>query len=363
MAKYLLLGLFHEATPTADTIDQLRQLGVPDEEITVMSGIPYRAEMLGRPRRRGRVGQLSLAGAMLGLALGLFLTVGIFLLYPIVQGGQPIIPIPPTLIILFEVTMLGTMWAAFFAMLLENRFPIYKSQLYDPRITEGHIGVLVQVEDTLADQVEKVLTDNGAHHLKRVDATPPSRRFLFPSRAPQSVQREEAAAAIDRGHRVFWLVVLSGLIGLSIVILLIAYGLIDLPFPTQMANQDSIASLEGPRLAAPAAAVPIQGPVLIDEQPASRPIPPDANSLQRGKVLFGIHCQLCHGADAKGDGPLRGYFNPHPVDLTSDAERNLSDDQIYLVITNGFGLMPSLAENLDRQERWDVIDYVRSLQK
>ncbi len=54
MAKYLLLGLFHEATPTADTLDQLRQLGVPDEEITVMSGIPYRAEMLGRPRRRGR---------------------------------------------------------------------------------------------------------------------------------------------------------------------------------------------------------------------------------------------------------------------------------------------------------------------
>jgi mono/diheme cytochrome c family protein len=363
MAKYLLLGLFHEATPTADTLDQLRKLGVPDEEITVMSGIPYRAEMLGRRRRRGRVGQFSLLGAALGLGLGLFLSVGIFLLFPIEQGGQPIVPIPPTLIVLFEATMLGTMWAAFFGMLLANRFPIFKSQLYDPRITEGHIGVLVEVEDNLADQVEKILTDNGAHHLKRVDASPPANRFLFPSRAPQSAPREGPWVTTDRGHSLFWLAALAGLIGLTVVILLAAYGIIDISFPTQMANQDSIASLEGPRLAAPADAVPIQGPVLVDGQPASRPVPPDANSLQRGKVLFGIDCQLCHGADAKGDGPLRGFFNPHPVDLTGEAERKLSDDEIYLVITNGFGLMPRLAENLDPQERWDVIDYVRSLQK
>jgi hypothetical protein len=133
MGNALLLGLFHEATPTADTIDQVRALGISDDSITVMSGMPYRPEILGRPRYRGRVGRLALLGALLGLLLGLFLTVGIWLLYPLVQGGQPIIPIPPTLIILFEATMLGTMWAAFFSLLLENRFPIFKSQLYDPR--------------------------------------------------------------------------------------------------------------------------------------------------------------------------------------------------------------------------------------
>ena len=59
---------------------------------------------------------ISGAGAILGLAAGVFLTVGIFLLYPLVQGGQPIVPFPPTLIVLFEVTMLGMMWAAFFGM-------------------------------------------------------------------------------------------------------------------------------------------------------------------------------------------------------------------------------------------------------
>jgi hypothetical protein len=49
--------------------------------------------------------------------------------------------------------------------------------------------------------------------------------------------------------------------------------------------------------------------------------------------------------------------------LTGDTVRGLSDTQIFLVITQGFGPMPSLAENLSAVERWDLVNYVRSLQK
>ena len=339
MAKTLVLGLFHEASPTADTIDQLRGLGIADDKIMVMSSIPYRAEILGRPRPKGKVGVYSGAGAILGLVTGLFLSVGIFLLYPIEQGGQPIVPIPPTLIILFEVTMLGTMWAAFFGLLRVNRFPITKSQLYDPRITEGHLGVLAEVDNAQADQVETILRSNGAHHLKRADAaTPP-----------------------DLRHRAFWAVLIGGAVVAALLTGVAAYGLTGISFPTNMADQESIASQQGPRRAAPAQAVPIQGPVLIDGQPATEPLASTPDSVQRGKTLFGIHCALCHGQDAKGDGKLSGFFTPKPKDLTSAAVQGLSDQEIYLVITNGFGPMPSLAENLSRTERWDVINYVRTL--
>ena len=340
MAEVQLLGLFHEATPTGDTIEQLRQAGVTDEKITVMSGIPYRSDVLGRPHPHRRVGGIALIGGVLGLAIGLFLSVGIFLLYPLVQGGQPVVPIPPTLIILFELTMLGTMFAAFFGLLGENRFPIFKSQMYDPRITEGHIGVLAQVDEPLADRVEQILRDNGAHHMRR----------------------EAYEERTDRRLTMFWAGLLTALVVLAAVILLFAYDVVKLQVPTQMANQDSIAYLQGPRLAAPAAAVPVQGPVLIAGQPASEPVAPTADSLQRGQVLFGIHCQLCHGKDAKGDGPLSGYFNPHPADLTSSRVKDLTDQQIFTVITNGFYPMPSLAENLDPSERWDVINYLRTLE-
>jgi mono/diheme cytochrome c family protein len=341
MAEVQLLGLFHEATPTADTIDQLRKLGVSDEKITVMSGIPYRAEILGRPRPRRGVGLITLVGSVLGLLTGLFLTAGLFLLYPLVQGGQPIVPIPPSLIILFELTMLGTMWAAFFGFLNANRLPVFTSQVYDPRITEGHIGVLARVDEALADRVESILKENGAHHLRR----------------------EAGVEQLDIRLVVFRAAVPVLILVLAVVTILIAYDVLKISFPTQMEHQDSIAYGQGPRLAAPAAAIPVQGPVLIAGQPASEPIPATAGSLQRGQVLFGINCALCHGSGGAGNGTVGAFFSPKPADLTSDTVQGLSDNEIFLAITQGFGLMPSLAENLSPVERWDVINYVRSLKK
>ena len=54
------------------------------------------------------------------------------------------------------------------------------------------------------------------------------------------------------------------------------------------------------------------------------------------------------------------YFSPRPFDLTSEHVHTLPDDVFFLVITEGLGPMPSLAENLSPVERWDVINYVHS---
>jgi mono/diheme cytochrome c family protein len=341
MAEIQLLGLLHEATPTAEAIEQLHQLGVTDDRITVLSSIPYRPEILGRPRPRSRVGLIALIGAGLGLLTALFLTAGIFLLYPLRQGGQPIVPIPPTLIVFFEVTMLGTMWASFFGVLHTNVFPIFKPEIYDPRITEGHIGVVVRVDETLADQVESVLKENGAHHMRRelYKKETDTRRIIFRASVP------------------------AALVVLGAITLLAAYNVFKIPFPTQMENQDSIAYEQGPRLAAPAQAVPFQGPVLIAGQPASAPVPTTADSIQRGQVLFGFICRVCHGPTGNGTSAIAALFSPKPADLTSARVQDLSDNNIYLVITQGYGLMPSMAENLLPEERWDVINYVRTLNK
>lgn len=341
MADYQVLVLFHGATATADTIEQLRKLGIPDAKITIMSGVPYKSEMLGRPHIPKRLGPVALTGAVVGIALATFLTVGIFLLYELIQGGQPIIPIPPSLIVYFEGTMLGTMWITFLGLILVNRFPIFKRQPYDPRITEGHIGVEAEVDERLADQAENVLKANGAHHM----------------------YREEVKPVVDTGRRTFWAVVIGGIFVLTVVTTLFVYDIVRIDFPTNMADQWSIGYEQGPRLAAPAAAVPIQGPVLIVGQPATEPISPTADSLQRGQVLFGYTCQVCHGADGKGSGTLSRFFTPKPSDLTSDIVQKLPDNEIFLVITQGRGPMLSLAENLDPEERWDVINYVKSLKK
>ena len=171
MANHSVLGLFHEATSTADTLDRLRELGVEDDAVTVMSGVPYTAEMLGRRPVYERLLPIALIGAVGGLLAALFLTVVTPNLYPIEVGGQPLVPIPPSIIIVFEFTMLGALLATFGGFLAEIAFPSVGRTAYDPRITEGHIGVLAVVDESLAQQVEDVLKEDGAHHLQPVSYT------------------------------------------------------------------------------------------------------------------------------------------------------------------------------------------------
>jgi mono/diheme cytochrome c family protein len=147
----------------------------------------------------------------------------------------------------------------------------------------------------------------------------------------------------------------------TIIGLLFAYAVVVIPLPNQMVEQLSTGHQQGPRLAAHVRAVPVQGPVLVAGSPASLPVPATTDSLQRGQTLFANNCVLCHGQDGKGAGRLSGYFPLPPADLTSERVQSLSDQQIFLVITQGWGLMPSIAENLLTGERWDVVNHVRSL--
>lgn len=342
MAEVHIFALFETVDPVAKAVARLHALGVGDDQITVMSGIPFKPSIFGRPHIHSPLSRIALIGALFGLALAAFLSVGIFLLYPIIQGGQPLVPIPPSLIILFEVTMLGTMYATFFGMLGLNRFPILRKQVYDPRITNALIGIEIHTDTEHLDDVEKALTDAGGYALQREGVVP---------------------GKVDHTTRNFWLGVLGG--GLvSIVILgLFVYDILRIPFPSNMVDQNSIAYEQGPRLSAPDESIPIQGPVLIAGQPASAPLAATADTLQRGKVLFSFTCRICHGAGGTGNGPLNTYFTPRPADLTGSAVQSLSDNDLFLVITQGSGTMPQLHENLTVDERWDVIGFVRTLKK
>jgi mono/diheme cytochrome c family protein len=339
MAERILLGLFHEATSTSDTIDQLHEAGIEDEKIVVMSSIPYSAEMLGRRYSYRRLGLIAFVGALSGLAAGLFLTVGTPLLYSIRVGGQPIIPIPPSIIILFEFTMLGTIVATFAGLIAETRFPEFGREIYDRRITEGHIGVMVRVQDELTDKSRQILESNGAHHMQSVEVVQPVHPRVW----------------------LRWAFIFVFLFIPTAIALLFVYSYLEIPLPDQMVDQISIAYVQGPRLAAPDRAVPIQGPVLIAGMPASSPKPATQESIQRGQDLYAIDCAMCHGADGKGDGPIASLLTPKPADLTSADVQSMSASEIFLVITQGKDVMPSIAESLPVEDRWDVINFVYSL--
>lgn len=148
--------------------------------------------------------------------------------------------------------------------------------------------------------------------------------------------------------------------------LAITYEYLQVDFTGFMEEQVSVGYREGPRLLPPEGAVPITGlEAPADGSVPLNPIESTANSVARGNLLFDIHCAVCHGDKALGDGPVAAYFKspaPPVADLTTERITNLDDGLLYLILTNGAQGMPSLAENLTPRERWDVINYLRTLQ-
>lgn len=143
--------------------------------------------------------------------------------------------------------------------------------------------------------------------------------------------------------------------------LLFTYQVIQFPFPTDMENSPAVGYQEGPRIGPPDGAVSIQGQSIIPEEFPINPVPPDEISLQRGQILYQLQCALCHGDTGQGDGPLADYFARTPGNLGGSRVAAEFDGSLYLVIQQGFGEMPSLRENLTVRERWDVINYTRTL--
>ncbi|RYY88978.1 MAG: c-type cytochrome [Chitinophagaceae bacterium] len=97
-------------------------------------------------------------------------------------------------------------------------------------------------------------------------------------------------------------------------------------------------------------------------QPASI-TPEQAKEAQR---LYQINCAICHGTALDGNGPLwKGGDGPYPAaprNLTDDYTKKLSDAQIYHVITYGKGQMGSYASQVHPEQRWWIINYIRSKQ-
>jgi mono/diheme cytochrome c family protein len=88
-----------------------------------------------------------------------------------------------------------------------------------------------------------------------------------------------------------------------------------------------------------------------------------AAELAEAKRLYQINCAICHGDKADGQGPLAASGKVGGIaNLTLPMYVTMADGTMYHSITYGRGLMGSYASQLDRNERWMVINYLRTLQ-
>ena len=161
-------------------------------------------------------------------------------------------------------------------------------------------------------------------------------------------------------RQLVWVFTVLGI--LLAVILLFTYDIIKIEWISFMEIQPSRRQMEEP-LPVPARSIPIEGPVAIPGMlPPENPIEADEASIARGSELFEIHCRMCHGQTAEGNGPIAPFLANKPANLTSPIVQSKSDGSIFLTITNGVeGKMPPLNENLLVQDRWDLVNFIRTL--
>lgn len=95
-----------------------------------------------------------------------------------------------------------------------------------------------------------------------------------------------------------------------------------------------------------------------DKQNDKNPIAFSNESVKAGKIVYTTNCKSCHGDPTKDNGlPLV----PKPTDLGLQAflDKN-TDGSIFHKVTEGKAVMPPFGSILSEDDRWNVVNYIRS---
>lgn len=93
------------------------------------------------------------------------------------------------------------------------------------------------------------------------------------------------------------------------------------------------------------------------------PLAVTMEGLQRGQERFNIYCSPCHSKVGDGKGIMieKGYVPPPSFHI--DRIRDMTDGEIYDIISNGIRNMPSYRHQIHPDDRWLIILYLRALQR
>jgi hypothetical protein len=167
------MGTFQDVERAVGALEELRAAGLADDDITVLSSIPYSHEILGRPHKTVKLPYISLACAIVGLLVGIFYAGVSPNLYVIPVGGQPTVPGPPTAVLLYAFTMVFLIIGTFLGLLWLNGFPSFKPQYYEPKLNDGRIALILRCKPAQTEAARAVLQAQKAENIHE-----PERRSL-----------------------------------------------------------------------------------------------------------------------------------------------------------------------------------------
>jgi mono/diheme cytochrome c family protein len=93
------------------------------------------------------------------------------------------------------------------------------------------------------------------------------------------------------------------------------------------------------------------------------PVASTHDSIAAGQKIYSKTCAFCHGKSGDANGPAVIELNIHPARLSDPSMRMESDGAIFWKITTGRKPMPAFGRRLSETDRWNLVNYVRTLAK
>lgn len=93
------------------------------------------------------------------------------------------------------------------------------------------------------------------------------------------------------------------------------------------------------------------------------PLKGDAAATKSGKKLYKQMCAICHGDFGRGDGMAGASLTPRPANFTEVGIQGQTDGEIFWKLTEGKSPMAAYKAILKENQRWELVNYIRTFKK
>ncbi len=94
------------------------------------------------------------------------------------------------------------------------------------------------------------------------------------------------------------------------------------------------------------------------------PVKPTAESIAKGKKMYGIDCAMCHGEKGDGKGDMGSDYKNMPDFTNADTLKNRTDGELFYITRNGKGDdMPPEDNRAKDDDIWNMVNLIRSFAK
>ncbi len=132
-------------------------------------------------------------------------------------------------------------------------------------------------------------------------------------------------------------------------------------------DQEALRAYKVEMPAMPRGSIPVKDSIQVlrttKPQDLHNPIPFSRESAEMGRERYGYFCVMCHGPKADGNGTVGQSFYPLPANLAGAYVQKQSDGELFYKIYFGFKRHPELIYTVAGDDRWLIINYIRSLGK